>query len=608
MAIQSNFPSIRPSLLLDFANSKRLDPRVTFTRASTATYYDGVTVSKAEENLFLRSAEFNEAVWSKDAATVTANAVNAPDGTATADAVVPTATSATHGLGQASLSFVNGLAYTMSTFVKPNGYNYLRLAFNPAAFASAGRAAVFDLTSTGSVSAVDSGVTAVITASTDGFFRVSITATANASASTNIAININDAFVSGTGATTYTGDGTSGVYVWGAQLEQRSAVTAYTATTTQAITNYVPRLLTAAAGVARFDHTPTTGASLGLLVEESRANLVTYSDDFANAAWNKNRSSITSNTIIAPDGTLTGDKIVEDTSVTLDHRVNRSITTTAASHAFSVYAKAGERQWIQLRNLTASYDAYFDLSNGAVGTVTAGATGSIVNVGNGWYRCVLVGTATAASNEFRITLSTGNGVVNYTGNGYSGAFIWGAQLEAGAFATSYIPTVASAVTRSADAASMTGTNFSSWYNASEGTLYADYVPNVPVGAGTLAKAIFDIHDGTANNRIRVFRPSADGIVQLSVTANGSQVVSNLLTSVVASGTTGRTAAAFKVNDFAVVTNAGTVGTDTSGALSVVDRMAIGNSQAGNSPWNGTIRKLAYYPSRLTNANLQAITG
>jgi len=167
-----------------------------------------------------------------------------------------------------------------------------------------------------------------------------------------------------------------------------------------------------------------------------RRNLLTYTEQFDNSVWGKARSSVASNVVVAPDGTLTGDKLVEDTSVTLSHYTVQSVTTTAATHSTSVYAKAAERSWMLLENVTAGYSAYFDLASGLVGTISGG-TASITSVGNGWYRCSITGTATAASNAFRIYVAQSNNTVAYTGDGTSGIYTWGAQLELGSTASTY---------------------------------------------------------------------------------------------------------------------------------------------------------------------------
>jgi hypothetical protein len=148
------------------------------------------------------------------------DATTAPNGTTTADLLVPNTTSTTHFIdnANATLSFVSGVSYKLSLRVKPNGYNYFRLAFNPAAFPSSSRAAVFNLSGAGVVSAFDSGTTATIQAIANGFYELTLIATANVSASTTFVLGVNDTFVSGTGATTFAGNGTSGVYYWGADL------------------------------------------------------------------------------------------------------------------------------------------------------------------------------------------------------------------------------------------------------------------------------------------------------------------------------------------------------------------------------------------------------
>jgi len=404
------------------------------------------------------------------------------------------------------------------------------------------------------------------------------------------------------------------LYIWGAQFEQRSAVTAYTPTTTQPITNYIPVLQTAAAGVARFDHNPTTGEALGLLIEEQRANLVTYSDDFADAAWTKSAASITSNTIVAPDGTLTGDALIENTA-TNEHRINQTASATLnANITASLYVKAqptGTGRSVRLlvanngattNNISCVFTntgGVFTAGAGVNSGTASGATGTVTSVGNGWYRLIVtgipdpgVGSGTALS---RINLHSG-ATVNYTGDGYSGIFIWGAQLEAGAFATSYIPTTTASVTRNADAASMTGTNFSSWFNNAEGTVY---VESVPALSGT--NGFFAINDNTNNNAINAYWSTNP---QFQIRTNN---VSEATISKSASAPF-KLAGAYKVNDIATTVNGDSVSTDTSATIPVVTQMRIGQTGSGVNSTNGTIRKIAYYPQRLTNAQLQALTG
>jgi hypothetical protein len=405
----------------------------------------------------------------------------------------------------------------------------------------------------------------------------------------------------------WTALGTETIIAWGAQLEQRSAVSSYTATTTQPITNYIPALQTAASGVARFDHRPLTGESLGLLVEEQRTNLFERSEEFDNAYWTKTRSSITANTIVAPDGTLTGDKVVEDTTADNTHQITRSISyTSGTAYTYSFFAKAGERTRVAFQFPSAAFtnpiNITFNLSDGSVVAVGTGGTASIVSVGNGWFRCIGTATATitASVNTAWVRLVDTGTNASYTGDGYSGIFIWGAQLEAGAFPTSYIPTVAATVTRNADVASMTGTNFSSWYRQDEGTFYSEsVVGQIGVGSVTLAAS-----DATASNRLQIQRTAGNNYQNLVVVGGVTQ--SSVSVSGVAANVSGKSADAFKLNDFNTAVN-GVLGTaDTSGTVPTVTQLDIG-SRASSLFLNGHIRKLSYYPIRATDAQLQALT-
>jgi hypothetical protein len=593
MTIQANFPALKPALLLDFQNTKQLDSRITYTRASTASFYNGVTTAKAEENLLTYSQEFDNAAWTKTDATVTANSTTAPDGTTTADTISFTNNAITRIFQTYS---TNGSAYIFSFYAKYIDKQWLAVRLTDGS--NTVRFAWLDVQN-GALGTVETNLTATITASTNGFYRCVVSVSATSVASNAFAIY----GVSANGTTANTGV-TGSLYLWGAQLEQRSAVTAYTATTTQAITNYIPVLQTAASGVARFDNNPTTGESLGLLIEESRTNLTTYSSQFDNAGWSKNASTITADTIVAPDGTLTGDKLVENTA-SGQHYITGVSSALATTSTFSCYAKAGERSRIQIGSYIQTY-CIFNLSSqtttitNAFGWPTATAT--ITLVGNGWYRCTFtVGTGGSAYNPaFAIGIVDNSGNVSYTGDGFSGIYIWGAQLELGSFATSYIPTVASQVTRAADAASMTGTNFSSWFNAGQGTVYSDSLPLTVSSARVLS-----ISDNTASNRMMVI---SSNVSHLFVTTNGT-TVADLDGGTYSSTTTNRQGSAYAASDYAVSLNSGTVATSTSGALpSGLNRLYIGANHDGTALFlNGTIKKIAYYSLRISNAQLQALT-
>jgi hypothetical protein len=368
-------------------------------------------------------------------------------------------------------------------------------------------------------------------------------------------------------------------------------------------------LQTAASGVARFDHNPTTLAPLGLLIEEQRTNLFERSEEFDNAYWTKTRSSITANTIVAPDGTLTGDKVVEDTTADNTHQITRTISYTSGTvYTYSFFAKAGERTRVAFQFPSAAFtnpiNITFNLSDGSVVAVGTGGTASIVSVGNGWFRCIGTATATitASANTAWVRLVETGTNASYTGDGTSGIFIWGAQLEAGAFPTSYIPTTNAAATRNADVASMTGTNFSSWYNADEGTLYAEFIQS---NQNTTFRGIARLADSTSSaNSIGILIASNSLSVRAITNLNGVAQASLTLGNTTA-GQKSKAILVYKTNDFAGVLNGGSVLTDTSGTLPVVDRFFIG--EFSSAALNGYIVKVAFYPTRLSNEQLQALT-
>lgn len=359
--------------------------------------------------------------------------------------------------------------------------------------------------------------------------------------------------------------------------------------------------------VARFDYNPVTLAPKGLLIEEQRTNLVTYSEQFNNAAWTKTGSSVSSNVIVSPDGTINADKLIEDTS-TGAHECAQSVTLVASTtYALSVFAKADTRTLVRVAGRSFGSwstfpSAIFNLSAGTVTSISGVGTPTITSIGNGWYRCVVFGTTSATNAGVTVGLVSTGTTSSYTGDGTSGLYIWGAQLEAGAFATSYIPTVASQVTRSADVAVMTGTNFSSWYNATEGSMYAQY--------DWLGDSSFDymfaVNDTTGNNLIGIGLSNAN-IYRGIVVTSGTTVASMTAGGVGVIGQVYSQAMAYKLNDFALAGGGVMRGTDTAGAVPVVTQASFNGSSGISNLFNGHIRRIAYYPRRLANTELQVIT-
>jgi hypothetical protein len=281
----------------------------------------------------------------------------------------------------------------------------------------------------------------------------------------------------------------------------------YTGATNGTFVNRSGLIERATTDLPRFDHNPASRQSLGLLVEESRENLLLRSEEFDNAYWAKARSSVTANAIEAPDGNVTADKLVEDTTASNNHIVFRgSLGLTAGIYTMSYYVKAAERDQVFLRIDTsvASRNVSFDVAAGTILTQSANTSGTIVGVGNGWYRCSNSLTAAESVLNAVVMLSVNNSSV-YTGDGTSGLFIWGAQLEVGAFPTSYIPTAGSALTRPADVATIDGT----------GVITGTYtLVEKPAGCAVVNGTNIDLVSGFTAERVMVF-PAALSAPQIT---------------------------------------------------------------------------------------------
>ena len=594
-----NRHSVDPTLILDFANSKTLDPRITFTRGSSATYYDGTT-AKAEQNLLLNSETFSS--WGKANLSATNNATTAPNGTATATLLTQNNASAEHYISCVT-PLVNNVVYTYSVYAKPNGSNWLVLNHNNAT----GATFVYFNISTGTVGTTGSGITASMVNAGNGWYRCILTIRHITASHGDNGVQLYIANSSGS-TTNFAGDGTSGVYIWGAQLEERSSVTAYTATTTTAITNYIPVLKTAGPNQARFDVDPITLESKGLLLEEQRTNIVTDSDVFT-SGWTNQNMTVTGETAVAPDGTLTADKAIL-TAVNNYHSLYRAITyVTGNTYTYSLYVKAGELTQLVLSIDTgfnsSGANAVFNLATGVVTSSSAITTARITAVGNGWYRCAISAPCTGSGATLTYIVPTNSGGAAELGNAWNGLYIWGIQIEIGSFATSYIPTAASSVTRNFDYPVISGSNFSSWFNNTAGTVYVEAKAALNAASGGAPFVyLVDSAQGSQND---LYIDNDSGNARLYAWDKGSAVVSMNLSTVTA-GTSYKIAGAYKLNDYAASKNGDAVVTDTSATVPAnLSQMIIGRDIFNALSLNSTIKKIAYYPIRLTNAELIGMT-
>jgi len=578
LGFRSLAPGDSPALYLPFALTGTLDPSITFSRPSLSTLYDSTgKLTYAPNNLTPHSQNFSGGLWAASNFTRTTGQSDPFGGTS---ATLGTFTSnGGDGLFQSALNLVADKSYVVSIYAKYGTWRWFE-------FTTVSGGATRSFVDMENGVAGNTAHSSFLVASVgNGWYRISakVTGVTEFYWSPRMANGNSGAATTNNGAT---------FYVYGFQAEAVTYQTTprtYNATTSAVY--YGPR----------FDYDPATLAARGLLVEEARTNLLTYSERFENAAWAKSNCSITTPTaIVAPDGTLTTDKLVEGVGTSRKFMVQIVAFSNAT---ISVYAQQAERSFVTIgtTNGTGLWSvSQFNLSTGAfVGHYQAGgqelqSNPIITNVGNGWYRVSVFSPVNL--NQTVIMVSNGGDPIfeGYTGNGVSGIYIWGAQLEAGTFVTSYIPTVASAVARSADSATMTGTNFSSWYNTVEGTFK---VSGDTPAIGT--RPILSIDNNTAVEQQKIYSFGKD--TEYLVVDNSAPVVSiggNDITADTAAVYT----AAYKLNDFAFALNSIDVRTENTGTIPTVNRLRIGADQAGNY-LNGHIQSLLYYNTRLSNSQI-----
>jgi hypothetical protein len=379
-------------------------------------------------------------------------------------------------------------------------------------------------------------------------------------------------------------------------------------------------LTSAAINAPRFDHTynGTSWISRGLLVEEQRTNLQLASSDLGNGSyWSNLNMSISANSGSAPDGTATADFLVPSAGTGTKYIYSNPTPytkTAGANNAVSIFAKSSDFQYITIQALDNGSGAYihagFDLLNGIVGSSATGGgatfvSSSIQNVGNGWYRCVIVGSSSGTQGRIAIGVG-GNATLTSTGDGVKGAFIWGVQAEDNvSFPTSYIPTTTASVTRSADVCQITGSDFSSFWNASEGSFAVEYDSLPPSGLASWYGYPFQASNGGSTHRMMVGNDSQNNqqlwLVQDSV---GQSIISS---GSFFSNAGGKLSCCYKINDLAMSVNGSAVVTDLSqGISSLINQIRIGDANDGatNRNINGHISRLRYFNKRLTDKQLE----
>lgn len=542
--IKQNYSTIKPSINLDFINTDKLDSRVNFQRNSPGAYHDG-THTVVGSNLICHSQDLDGADWRQSNVTIMTDVSAAPDGTQTADKIIINSDVTSGNTfvspeqdGSRARLIDDNQTYTLSFYIKSAGYNYLRFQ-------------VYDQSLTENETArkhrggswIDLSKSELYTPGKDahkydnsnadiklhklhnGWHRVSVKFTRTRNSG-----NVDYWFYPSVDGynTDISGDGESGVLLWGVQVEHGEHATDYIKTEHSPAYRSCSLLKFASNDQPRFDHDPITGEPRGLLIEEQRYNLmpstegvsqkgdpVGDSDPYARI-W-PSRSYCRRNNTTAPDGTHTATTVYYDGTPSTPYYYVHELTslTTNKTYTFSVYVKLPHDTdknaiWgVQLHlHSNISNDntyTYFNLIEGKIepnittmdnGVIRyANRDGTIEPVGNGWYRLSITGT-TRADDDATYTdtswnfgiyplydLSTGSFLIGGDEHEQQANMpmwhIWGVQVEEGDWPTSLIKTkstqwsLSQASTREADLVTISEEDFNSWYNTDQGTIFCD---------------------------------------------------------------------------------------------------------------------------------------
>ena len=627
--------SIRPSLNLDFANSKQLDPRITFYRDSIATYYDskGVLryansneprfdhdpVTGESKGLLIEEARTNDITGTFGGSTIISdldciiqpNATLAPDGTFSAAKLIPESNTYVHRIQQNSMSFTYLSTYTMSVYLKEGEYQYadVRMFDTVNNFARC----VFDL-SDGTLVNNYSG-TYTITDVGNGWYRFTVTGTASATTSSGIAL----VYVSETNNSDiqFAGNG-GGIYAWGIQVETSAFPTSYVPSDTRftsrssAATYYDETgiLRTAPANSPRYGYKydGRKWVETGLILEGSSENLLyngsTSSDLHGNVLSAEAKWTITDSSadVSAPDGSkLTTKGVAGTTGNTFFWQTNHPITYvdgTTYTHSTWIRVPTGSPS-AEISITCYPQQALDQTSSSGFKTVTATEE---------WQRVSITFVYDSGTSKPYV------GFVNPTDN--TTYYFWGWQVEASSYPTSYITTNGSAVTRSADVASSVaytrqedrvgafGDNVTSWYNDEEGTVYTE--DSVQPNDSYAMVWYLGTSESVADGYISQFQVGTGGTFNTDSRNTGENFDVGSGTQYNA-GDYIKRAVGLKQDDIAAGSRGIITATDATGNLPLdVSVLYIGSRPDGYR-YNGHMKKFVYYPARLSDAELQALT-
>jgi hypothetical protein len=618
------------------------------------------STSNITRNLLVNTEDFtdNPSFWAFTDATVRTNATEAPDGTMTADMVIGNAGIATkRRINQSVTGLKAGTSYTFSVYLKSAGYTYATIWHDDNPYAQP--AAYTGFTSLLNLVAGTSSDTAytTMTAVGNGWYRCQVTAFYPYSGNYSYSISVG---APNGGAGTPNGDGKTGIYVWGAQLEastQAFQVPALDAPTLElnfdqgvtGVTTMSPLITfsrstvgtyydsngliaTAAINVPRYDYDPITLTNRGLLIETSTTNYIpnstqstsqfTFFGGVTTALANSNTPAL-STVVVNGVRKLTA----SDATVSQIKYMLRAETWTAGwINIFSAFFKQASANitypvLVMDDGATGGVYARFDLS-GSGTVVQSSDTGEAVNYGagieqlpNGWYRCWVVGTTPAGAGRAAISIRYNTN----TGNGYDpgyvatavgdGVYVWGPMIEKNVGQrrkpSSYVETNSVILFKGGDTASIAGTNFSSFFNNTEGTILVEYYRSYEDVFGGDTCPI-SISNGSSSNQISLFNIGGKSTVTNNYYVSGGTYQLDY-----AEGTSNlginRLAQSYKTNQVAFAANGSLVSIDYTNATPTVNQLRIGYHVSGTNDLNDRISRIIYWSNAATATELANLT-
>lgn len=368
----------------------------------------------------------------------------------------------------------------------------------------------------------------------------------------------------------------------------------------------------------QLDYDPATLAPRGVGIWKQSTNMELQNTNFDISPWGKSNCTVTVNAATSPDGTNNACKILE-TAVNSFFAVNANPSGASFStkYTWSCYAKAAERNFLTFNFSVVGAVGYCDLTTGAF-TIT-GSGGSPVTssqyVGNGWWRVVVTFTTPASGINllYHIIGVSKDTSGSYLGDPTKGIYVYGSQLEAGDIATPLIFTTTVQVTRSQDLLSITGSGLSGFYNSSESTFVVEYMRPYTSPA-TSNGVVFMASNGTVSNRVGVVVNGGSSVISPVASSGGSNYGIGITgNNMPAAYVIRKSALGIKQGtgngQFCTNGSAGSAGNITTWPPSgAIDRITIGSGPTTSTDsWNGYIRKIDYYNSRLSVNQLKALS-